>query len=251
MPDDKKELTPEQIEVNKKKSEGVRGRWNRRTEEKLEGIDRSTQKFDYKCFDGLGLSKMQKKFVVTFMDSPYFGKREFRYDAYKKVFNPSNDNSCRANCTALLNKQKVKEAMTLYQIESLKNHKLEVTTESIEVLRRRSNYSVSIFYNNDGTCKDLSEIDQEWLCCIDNIKIDKKSNAGKAPIETKEYVLCNRDKARAELVKMLGVFRDMESLQVQVPVSAEKTVLDKDEGKVIGPRITMNFSVGAGLEGKN
>lgn len=250
MPEDI-ELTPEQKETNRKKSEGVQRRWDKSKGQIVE-TDRSTQRYDYKCFDGLHLSKMQKAFVVIFMDSPYFGKKEFKYEAYKKVFNPSNDNSLRANCTALLNKQKIKEAMMLYQVEALKNHKLEVTTESIETLRKRANYSVSTFYHNNGSCKDLKDIPQEWLCCIDNIKIDKKSNAGKAPIETKEYKLCDRDKARSELVKMLGVYKEMESMQIGIPLQQEQSAIDTaGEQPPSGPRISLNMTIGNPNTGGN
>ena len=242
--EDKKELT-----ANEKKSAGVRERWTRESKENTDKhSDRREKQFDYRCFDGLSLSKMQKEFVVTFMDAPYFGKKERRYEAYKKVFNPSNENSCKANCSAMLKKSKIKTAMRLYQAESLKNHKIEVTSESIESLRRRANYSVSTFYNDDGTCKQLHEIPEEWLVCIDNIKIDKKSNAGKGVIETKEYKLCDRDKALDRLQKLLGVYQEMENIQVSVPTNAGKNAIESAEGQngnnAGGPRIVLNMSVG-------
>jgi hypothetical protein len=234
-------------EVNEKKAAGIRKRWeDKEKKEQILEDDRSSKRFDFDCFKPYKLAAKQKEFVVTFMNPPYLGNRSFRYEVYKKVYNPSSDNACKANCTALMNKSKIKEAMVAYQVHSLKNHKTEVTTETIENLRRRANYPISVFYNKDGTCKTLDNIPDEWHICIDNIKIDKKSNAGKGIIETKEYILCNRDKARQDLVKMLGVFQEMEKIEVSVPSGKERNAIDSVEDKEIngGPRIVLNMSVG-------
>lgn len=243
------DIENEPLSVNERKSRGARKRWgsNEGEEGQILTVDRGSKRFDYKCFEGMGLSKMQKEFVVRFMDSPHLGKRENRYKAYAEVFNASNENSLKANCTALMNKSKIKEAIIAYQAFSLRNHKLEVTTESIESLRRRANYDISTFYNDDGTCKPLNEIDKEWLVCIDNIKIDKKSNAGKGVIETKEYKLCDRDRAMERLQKLLGVYQDMETLNISVPMREERNVTDSVEdtnsNKPRQPRVTFTIGV--------
>ena len=243
---DKKDLTPEQIEANSKKSEAQVNRWSKQTQEKIDaGGDRASKRYDYKCFEGMRLTSKQKQFVVTFMDPPFLGKRENRHKAYAKVFTASTENSLRANCAATLKKPKIEEAMTAYQVYSLRNHKLEVTTESIENLRRRANYSIDTFYTKDGNCIPLNEIKKEWMICIDNIKKDKKKGDGKDVIEVLEYKLCDRDKASERLQKLLGVYQSMESVQVSVPVNAEKNAIDSAGGKESGgPRIVLNMSVG-------
>ena len=158
------------------------------------------------------------------------------------MFNPSTEGSKRANCSALLSKTKIQEGIRKYQIHSLQSHKLEVTTESIENLRKRANYSIDTFYTKDGEPIPLDKIRSEWLICIDNIEKDRKSNAGKGVIETTKYKLCDRDKASTQLQKLLGVFQDMESINVSVPVTEAKNALDN--GKKAGPRISMNITVG-------
>ncbi len=233
-------------ETNRKKSDGVRKRWDKRDEELLKNDgDRNAKKFNYTCFDHLRLSNMQKEFVVAYMNPPYFGKKENRYQAYREVFNPTSDNSMRSNCSALLSKSKIKEAILAYQKEALKAHKIEVTTESIENLRKRAGYSIDTFYDSSGTPKPLDKIPTEWLICIDNIKKDKKANAGKAVIEVLEYKLCDRDKALDKLQKMLGVTQTPETLQVSVPVSAGKDAIESvGESADSGPRISLNMTVG-------
>jgi len=241
--DDNKDII--RSETNQKKSDGVKNRWNKRDEEALKNDDRASKKFNYTCFDHLRLSNMQKQFVVTYMNPPYFGNKENRYQAYKEVFNPSNDNSMRSGCTALLAKSKIKEAMLAYQKEALKAHKVEVTTESIENYRKRANYKITTFFRDDGSCKPLNEIPSEWLICIDSIKKDKKANGGGKVIEVLEYKLCDRDKANDKLQKMLGVTQTPETLQVSVPVSAGKDAIDSvDNSGSTQPRIVLNMSVG-------
>lgn len=240
MPEDQDKLA-----VNEKKSAGVRKRWEAREGTIAENNDRSEKRFDYDCFKPFKLAAKQKEYIVTYMNPPYLGNRAFRYEVYSKVYNPSNDNACKANCTTLLNKSKIKEAMIAYQVQSLRNHKTEVTTETIENLRKRSSYPINVFYNNDGTCKNLDEIPLQWHICIDNIKIDKKSNAGKGVIETKEYKLCDRDKARQDLVKMLGVFQEMEKIEVSVPSGGKNAIESAGEkGNSGRPRIQLNMSIG-------
>ena len=144
--------------TNELKSEGVKKRWNKKAEEDTNTIgDRKSKRYEFKCFEGLKLSMLQKEFVVTYMDSPFFGRRENRYLAFKKVFNPSTEGSLKANCSTLLSKAKIKEAMRAYQIHSLQSHKLEVTTESIE------NFGVfgqHVLISNDGYVRyDISNFE--------------------------------------------------------------------------------------------
>ena len=236
---------PEDMTTNEQKSRGAKRRWGESSKNALKNdVDKSAKRYEFKCFDGLGLSKMQKQFIVTYMDSPFFGRKENRHAAYKKVFNPSTDGSLRSNCSALLSKSKVVEGIRKYQIFSLQSHKLEVTTESIENLRKRANYSVDTFFTKDGEPIPLDKIDKEWLICIDNIEKDRKSNAGKGIIETTKYKLCDRDKASTQLQKLLGVFQEMESINVSVPVSEGKNALeDKTDSGPRKPRVTFTIGV--------
>jgi hypothetical protein len=250
---EEKKLSEE--ELRKLRSDVQKKRWaNQKRKKKEEDSEkdiyeedtRSEKRFDFDCFKPFKLRAKQKEFIVTFMNAPYFGRKEFAPQVYQKIYTASNDNSCRANCSALMNKSKIKEAIIAYQVHALKTHKTEVTTETIENLRRRANYPINVFYNDNGTCKNLNEIPLEWHICIDNIKIDKKSNAGKDPIETKEYKLCDRDKARQDLAKYLNIFQEMEALNVTVPVNGHKGVIETAEDKENkgGPRIILNMSVG-------
>lgn len=237
-------------EVNELKRKAVQERWDATIEERLKETgnkDRSAKRFDHSCFQGLRLSDKEKQFIVIFMDPPYLGKKEFKYEAYKKVYKASTENSLRANCSALMKKSKIKEGMVAYQKYALKAHKLEVTTESIEMLRKRANYSVDMFYTRDGDPIPLDKINPDYLCCIDNIEKDKKKGNGDNVIITTKYTLCNRSKAQTELQKLLGIYKGMETMDLSVPIGAEKNAIDTagDDGeKDGGPRITLNLSVG-------
>lgn len=239
----------EKSEADKAKSEGAKRRWDLEKDKNNRlGFDRNEEKYNFKFFKELKLSKEQKRFVVTFMDPPYLGKKEFRFEAYKKVYNSSNQNSMRSNCYALLNKPKIKEAMRLYQVHALKNHKTEVTSESIEMYRKRATYTMDMFFDKNGSPLSLEKIDPEWMVCIDGI--DRKlSTKTEQPIIN--FKLADRDKAAAVLQRMLGVMEEPSELQVSVPVSEGKNAIDSAGGKEgNAPRIMLNMSVGNIFEKK-
>ena len=172
------------------------------------------------------------------MDEPYHGKRGFRYEAYKKVFNPGNDNAMKVGCTALLAKPKIKEAMVEYQKYMLANTKVQVTQENIEVLKRRAFYTVKEFYEKDGTPKPLDKINPEFLCCIDSVDLDYKGAQAQQKII--KYKLCNRDVAQKSLNELLGIADSMKtiSMQANIPVAKDSKGTDNR------PRISMNITVG-------
>jgi len=229
--------------VTEVRSKAAKKMWDtRRGGNSAIGFDKKAAKYDYKCFEGLHLSKLQKAYIVTYLDPPYLGRKEFRYEAYKKVYNPSNQNSLKANCSSLLNKTKIKEGIRLYRIHALKNHKQEVTNESIENLRKRSTYSVSTFYFDDGEPKPLDEIPEEWMICVDNIEIDKKITNNKEA-RTVKYKLCDRDKALDRLQKLLGVSEDIKTIEIPMPGTGQNAI-ESAEGTNNRPQVLLQMSIG-------
>lgn len=237
-------------EINKDKSEAQKRRWEKRKLEKESGVsfsdtkeDRSGKKYNFKCFEGLSLVNKQKEFIVRFMDPPHSGRRENRFKAYEEVYTASSPNSLKANCTALMNKSKVKEGILAYQRYALQNLKIEATNQNVDALRLRATYSVSDFYKEDGTPKPLNEISPEKLICIDDIDIDwKLSNKSEKRIV--KYKLANREKAMDTLQKMLGIMKEMESINVSIPVGEESNAIDNNSANNTGPRISLNMTVG-------
>lgn len=227
--------------VNLAKSEGAKKMHLDKKSTNGLGLDRNTERFNYKCFDGLHLSSLQKEFIVKFMDPPYLGKKEFRYEVFKDVYNPGSDNAMRANCTKLLQKPKMKEAMKLYQIQSMKNHKTEVISESIENYRKRANYKMSTFYFPDGRPKPLSDIPEEWMICIDGI--DRKLST-KNEKEIINYKMADKDKAVEKLHKLLDIDKEGEKISIEMS-EGKKSIIEESEGTGnAGPRIVLNMSVG-------
>jgi hypothetical protein len=239
--DNKEELT-----TNQKKSQAQRKRWDRNAEITTgKHSDRRSKRYDFKCFEGIRLSAMQKEFVVRFMDPPYNGIRKNRYKAYLEAgFTASNDNSLKANCTAALNKSNIKEAILAYQKYALQNLKIEATSQNVDALRLRATYSVSDFYETDGTPKPLDKISPEMLVVIDDIDVDWKLS-NKAEKKIIKYTLANREKAMKSLQEILGIMKTMETMEISVPVSSGKNAIENiGQNKDAGPRISMNITVG-------
>lgn len=247
MSEKDKELTDAQIEVNRKKSEAMKARWAKKKEGDLKNAgDRTSKRYDYDCFNKLGLSNLQKQFVVTFMDPPFNGDNDKRHEVYNKIFTASTINSLKANTSALMNKSKIKEAILKYQVYALKNLKIESTSRNINALKIRANYLVTDFYEADGTPKPLDKIDPNLLVVIDDIDIDYKLTNTKEKKITK-YKLADRDKAMKSLQEMLGIMKQMESLEVSIPTSAGKNAIESVEGKKDSgprqPRVTFTIGV--------
>ena len=91
----------------------------------------------------------------------------------------------------------------------------------------------------------MADIPEEWLVCIDNIEGDWKINAGIKQRIVK-YKLCDRERSAKRLEELLGVYKEMESLNVSVPISKGKNAIENDEdsNSAGGPRIILNMSVG-------
>ena len=177
------------------------------------------------------------------MDPPHSGRRENRFKAYQEVYTASSPNSLKSNCTALMNKSKIKEGILAYQRYALQNLKIEATNQNVDALRLRSSYSVSDFYEKDGTPKPLDKIASDKLICIDDIDIDWKLS-NKTEKKIVKYKLANREKAMDTLQKMLGIMKEMESINLSIPVNEEKSAIETIENKNSGPRIQLNMSIG-------
>ena len=200
---------------------------------------------DSKVLDGLRLTQNQRRFIIKFCnpESSYYNDKHGSYiDA---GYTASNKKALIANVAKLLGKEKIKEGIRRYQKEMINSKKLEISSETITMLRKRATYDVSTFYNDDGTVKPLSNIPHEWHCCIDEVQRTLKG-ATASGVELK-YSLCHRDKAMSALTSLLQIQKALDdqansssvsnAMNMQVAVDSGK---DKDGNQ--GPRIVFNIS---------
>ena len=201
---------------------------------------------DSKILDGLMLRDNQRKFVISFCnpDSPMYNDKFGSFKAAGYAF--KNKNTLVANVSKLLGNAKIKLAMDRYRQEIISSKKLEISTETVDMLRKRANYEISMFYNTDGTMIPYSEVPLEWHCCIDDLVLDYKG--ARADKQILKYKLCDRQKALDTLNKIMEI---TQTINGQSGVSAAKqkemsitAAIDsgKDDTGKQGPRIVFNIT---------
>lgn len=104
----------------------------------------------------------------------------------------------RAIAHNLLNRQDVVEAVRKYIDGVIAPYRDRLEAELLGIYYRRATYSVDSFYDDSGDILPLTEIKEEWKCCIDGIKKTVSKD-----YVVKEYVLPNRDNALQALYRFV------------------------------------------------
>lgn len=149
--------------------------------------------FDYK---DLKLKPREIRFVAAFC-ATWDQKKSYLMAGYKAT----TENSLYANSTRLISNDKISTAIQRYVSKAIEPYKDRLNLMLLEVWYRRAFYDVSIFYNSDGTIKDLDEIPEEWRICIDRINI---RHYGKESTNSETvWSLCSRTEALKEIRSVL------------------------------------------------
>lgn len=129
---------------------------------KLSNYKKASSELKDPAFDGLNMNLMQKKFIINLCnpESPYYGKKHEAYAA--AGYTAKNKNSLMANISMNMKKPKIKTAIERYRKNMIVGKKIEISEETVEILRRRATYSLDTFYNEDGSMVPFSEIPPEW-----------------------------------------------------------------------------------------
>jgi hypothetical protein len=214
---------------------------------KMEKYKGGNKKIQHPAFNGLHLNEMQKKFIVNYCDpdSPHFSDKHNSYIA--AGYTAKNKNSLMANISMNLKKEKIKTAIERYRKSMISSKRMEISTETVDLLRKRATYSITTFFefkNGKKVQKPLEEIPQEWHCCIDNIKDGYQTSKG---IYLAEYILCDRQKSIDALNKLLEVQHSISEAPKNVggrPSSVQAAIdMGKDKDGNQGPRVIINMSL--------
>lgn len=114
----------------------------------------------------------------------------------------------------LLNSDEVRKAIQRFVLIAIQPYKDQLEYQLMQIWHKRAFYSISDFYNSDGTRKSLEEIG-EWEVCIDGIKERKIGDAIKI-----EWQLGSRTDALREIGNLLDKIRD--NSPQQLPSEARK-----------------------------
>lgn len=218
---------------------------NKELSEKLTKYGTGKKTIQDEIFKGLHMNEMQKKFVTFLCDpeSPTYSDKHMSY--INAGYTAKNKNSLMANLSMNLKKEKIKTAIDRYRKQMINSKKLEISTEMVEILRRRATYNLSTFYNEDGSMIPLSEIPAEWQCCVDDRSLDYKGRD--ADVKVERYKLCDRHKSMQELMKLMEIQQSISDVPKNVggrPPSVQAAIdMGKDKDGNQGPRVVINMAL--------
>lgn len=212
---------------------------------KMEKYKGKTKTIQHPAFNGLHMNEMQKKFIINLCDpdSPTFGDKHLSYTA--AGYTAKNKNSLMANISMNLKKDKIRTAIDRYRKSMISSKRMEISTENVDVLRKRAHYDIRMFYNEDGTMIPYSEIPEEWICCVDDITRDYKG--AQANQEIIKYKLCDRQKSIDALNKLLEIQHSISEIpknQGGRPSNVQAAIdMGKDKDGNQGPRVVINMAL--------
>lgn len=138
----------------------------------------------------LELNPREYKFLAVYCSNNFDA-----VDAVQKAGYVERTNAkYRAIAYSLLQRKQITEAIRLYIDSVIQPYKDRLELELLNIYYRRATYNISSFVDEQNNFLPIKQIDHEWLCCIDNIKMTKYGFT---------YELPNRDLALQALYKFV------------------------------------------------
>lgn len=114
-----------------------------------------------------------------------------------------NDNVAKAAGCRLLTRVNISDAIQRYVNKAIEPYKDRLNLMLMEVWYRRAFYDIDMFYNKDGTTKNLDDIPKEWRICIDKVYL---THYGKEKeLSEITWSLCSRTEALKEIRAVLEI----------------------------------------------
>lgn len=162
----------------------------------------------------LALNPREYKFVAVYCSNNFNAT-----DAVEKAgYVERSKARYRAIAYSMLQRKEIVEAVRQYIDIVIQPYKDRLEMELLNIYYRRATYSISTFYNPDGTPKLLSDIEIEWQCCIDDMQYVKITDG----YVIKAYKLPNRDSALQALYRF-ATGNDMNTTNT-LPEDAKKKI---------------------------
>lgn len=151
------------------------------------------------------LTIKQEKFCLEYLKDGNASR------AYREAYNvtTTSDNTINVQANKILNNPKV--ALRIGELSGKAQKKIEVTAEKIIAeLAKIAFFDVQVLYNNDGTLKQITELDSEVTRAIHSTKVrlEKQGPDKEDWAEIKEIKTHDKLKALELLGKTLAMFTD-------------------------------------------
>jgi hypothetical protein len=166
-------------------------------------------------FDGLDLDPKDFLFVASYCSNGFKSGDAARVAGWKG----KTQGDFSAHGYRLLKKESINLAIKRFIDSIIKPFKDKLEYEVLEAYYKRATYRISDFFNSNGTVKPLSEIPEEFICCIDGI--EKKYFGKDADRSVVTYQLPNRDNALMMLYKFAT---GVEGIDPKTPTEARENL---------------------------
>jgi len=179
---------------NKQKTEKKRGKYSKKKGKMTLSNARKMLSIE---LEDLRLKAREIRFVAAFCMT-WDQQKAYEMAGYRTT----KRGSAASAASRLLNSVNVSAAIKRYVSKAVEPYKDRLNFMLLEMWYKRAFYDISVFYNSDGTRKELDEIPQEWRVCIDGIAIKRH---GKNPMEDYDVLwnICNRTEALKEIRTVL------------------------------------------------
>lgn len=135
-----------------------------------------------------------------------------------------SEKTAYAQGSALLKKTEIQQKIA-ENIEKISNSTQISAERVLKELAKLAFYNPKDFFRDDGTLKQISELDDDQAACLAGLevitKFDKNSDGGVEPEYLKKIKLSSKDSALDKLMRYLGLYKD--KLEIDVP----ETVIDR------------------------
>jgi hypothetical protein len=174
------------------------------------------------------LTKKQRKFAYFYVMNNFNGTEACMNSGYRYKKNGDANAFYRVVAVENLNKLNIKDAVQKIIQHAIKDKK-EIEKELFTLMWHRANYDIKTFQNEDGTFKLLSEIPDEWRCCIDGV--ERKYYGKNADVCVVVSKLADRDKAIDKLDKYIKMTNDIQEEKNELTNETMKELLEMLHGK--------------------
>lgn len=185
----------------------------------------------------LGLNPGEYRFVASYCTNGFVAWKAYYSAGYKA----KTQNMLKSRSNEMLGRERVASAIRRFIDAVISPYKEKLEYMILEVYYRRAFYRVSMFYDVDGTLRELDEIEKEfpdWMVCIDGIREKSRSTPGVPRIT--EYILADRNEALRRLSDIVSRVKAQEGSLDRLP-SEQRKRLNKIFDKKIKKDMIVEF----------
>ncbi len=178
-------------------------------------------------WEKLKLKPKEIKFLTIYINNGFNGTEAYLNSIARSG---TSKEAAKTEGGYTLRKPHISKAFKLWKEMYIEVSKEMLEPAIVEQLKRRAFYDIAIFQDDDGEMRPLSEIPEEWRCCVDGT--ERKYYGKDADVCVVVSKLADRDKAMEKLSKYIGMIEEKgESGSTTINVNIKNNLMNVLMGK--------------------